>query len=80
MLKQNKSPYNVQGDLTQPRRDILKFLSKDIFPPNIVDKVWTVDGFICLRPTQHTSTIERFTTQWLNVVKSFENILHRELI
>ena len=26
------------------------------------DKVWTVDGVICLRPTQHTSTIERFTT------------------
>ena len=61
MLKQNKRPYNVQEDLTQPRRDILKYLSKDI-PPNIVDKVWTVDGIICLRPTQHTSTIERFIT------------------
>ncbi|XP_068701343.1 uncharacterized protein [Montipora foliosa] len=61
MLKKNKRPYNVQEDLTQPRRDILKYLNKDI-PPNIVDKVWTVDGVICLRPTQHTSTIERFTT------------------
>ena len=61
MLKQNKRPYNVQEDLTQPRRDILKYLSKDI-PPNIVDKVWTVDGVIRLRPTRHTSTIERFTT------------------
>ena len=55
MLKKNKRPYNVQEDLTQPRRDILKYLSKDI-PLNIVDKVWTVDGVI-LRPTQHTSTI-----------------------
>ena len=45
----------MQEDLTQPRRDILKYIfSKDI-PPNIVDNVWTVDGDICLRPTQHTS-------------------------
>ena len=39
ILKQKKRPYNVQEDLTQPRRDILKYLSTDI-PPNIVDKVW----------------------------------------
>ena len=61
VLKQNERPYNVQEDLSQPRRDILKYLSKDI-PLNIIDKVWTVDRVICMRPSQHTSTIERCTT------------------
>ena len=61
VLKQNERPYNVQEDLSQPRRDILKYLSKDI-PLNIIDKVWTVDGVICMRPSQHSSTIERCTT------------------
>lgn len=61
VLKQNERPYNVQEDLSQPRRDILKYLSKDI-PLNIINKVWTVDGVICMRPSQHTSTIERCTT------------------
>ena len=51
----------MQEDLSQPRRDILKYLSKDI-PLNIIDKVWTVDGVTCMRPAQHTSTIERCTT------------------
>ena len=61
VLKQNERPYNVQEDLSQARRDILKYLSKDI-PLNIIDKVWTVDGVICMRPSQHTSTTERCTT------------------
>ena len=61
VLKQNERPYNVQEALSQPRRDILKYLRKDI-PLNIIDKVWTVDGVICMRPSQHTSTIERCTT------------------
>ena len=61
VLKQNGRPYNVQEGLPQPRRDILKYLSKDI-PQNIIDKVCTVDGVICMRPSQHTSTIERCTT------------------
>ena len=60
VFKQNEMPYNVQ-DLSQPRRDILKYLIKDI-PLNIIDKVWTVDGVICMCPSQHTSTIERCTT------------------
>ena len=51
----------MQEDLSQPRRDILKYLSKDI-PLNIIGKVWTVDCVICMRPSQHTSTIERCTT------------------
>ena len=50
VLKQNERPYNMQEDLSQPRRDILKYLSKDI-PPSIIDKY-----------SQHSSTIERCTT------------------
>ena len=61
VLKQNERPYNIQEDLSQPRRDILKYLSRYI-PPSIIDKVWTVDGVICMHPSQHSSTIERCTT------------------
>lgn len=60
-LKLNKRPFNIQEDLTLPRRNILKYLRKDV-NEGIVDKVWTVDGVIYLRPTSQTSTIERCTT------------------
>ena len=60
-MKINKRPYNIQEDLTMPRRDILKYLRNEI-PEGIVDKVWTNDGVICLQPVNHTSTIERCTT------------------
>ena len=66
VLKQNERPYKVQEDLTKPHRDILKYLSKDI-PMNIFDKV-------------NTPRLSSALLQWLNVVKSFENILHFELI
>ena len=59
-LKLNKRPFNVQEDLTMPRRDILKYLNQ--IEEGVVDKVWNIDGIICLRPTKHTSTIERCTT------------------
>ena len=61
LLKENKRPYNVQEDLTIARRNILKYLSQEI-NSGIVTKVWTNDGTILFRPTQHSSTIERCTT------------------
>ena len=60
-LKKNKWPYNIQEDLTKTRRDILKYLRNDI-DEGIIDKVWTADGVIFLRPKQHTSTIETCST------------------
>lgn len=42
-------------------QDILMYLGKDIHT-NIIDKAWTVDGVICMCPTQHTLTIEGCTT------------------
>ena len=47
----------MQEDLSHPRRDIFKYLSKDI-PLNIIEKVWIADGVVCMRSTQHTLTIE----------------------
>ena len=60
-LKTKKRPFNVQEDLTLPRRNILNYLRNEI-PEGIIGKVWTNDGVICLRPLSHTSTIERCTT------------------
>ena len=49
VLKERKRPFNLQEDLTINRREILKYLNKDI-EEGIVRKVWTVDGVICFRP------------------------------
>ena len=49
VLKERKRPFNLQEDLTINRREILKYLNKDI-EEGIVSKVWTVDGVICFRP------------------------------
>lgn len=61
VLKDNKRPYNIQEDLTFSRRKILAYLSKDIVE-GIISKVWTIDGTIFLRPSCHSSTIERCTS------------------
>ena len=51
-LKTKKCSYNVQEDLTLPRRNILKYLRNEI-PEGIINKVWTNDGVVCLRPVCH---------------------------
>lgn len=61
VLKERKRPFNLQEDLTINRREILKYLNKDI-EDGIVSKVWTVDGVICFRPSGDSSVIERCTS------------------
>ncbi|CAH3172439.1 unnamed protein product, partial [Porites lobata] len=61
VLKEHKRPFNLQEDLTINRREILKYLNKDI-EEGIVSKVWTVDGVICFRPSGDSSVIERCTS------------------
>ena len=61
VLKERKRPFNLQKDLTINRREILKYLNKDI-EEGIVSKVWTVDGVICFRPCGDSSVIERCTS------------------
>ena len=58
VLKEHKRPFNLQEDLTINRREILKYLNKDI-EEGIVSKVWTVDGVICVRPSGDSSVNER---------------------
>ena len=80
MRKQNKRPYNVQDDLTQPRdgRDILKYLSKESLRISLT-KYGLLMALSACAP-HNTLRLLSALLQWLNVVKSFENILHRELI
>ena len=61
LLKEKRRPFNIQEDLTLSRRKILTYLSQDI-EEGIISKVWTIDGTIFLRPSSHSSTIERCTT------------------
>ena len=61
VLKEHIRPFNLQEDLTINRREILKYLNKDI-EEGIVSKVWTVDGVICFRPSGDSSVIERCTS------------------
>ena len=61
VLKERKRPFSLQEDLTINRREILKYLNKDI-EEGIVSKVWTVDGVICFRPSGDSSVIERCTS------------------
>ena len=61
VLEEHKRPFNLQEDLTINRREILKYLNKDI-EEGIVSKVWTVDGVISFRPSGDSSVIERCTS------------------
>ena len=61
VLKERKRPFSLQEDLTINRREILKYLNKDI-EEGIVSKVWTVDGVISFRPSGDSSVIERCTS------------------
>ena len=61
VLKERKRPFNLPEDLTINRREILKYLNKDI-EGGIVSKVWTVDGVISFRPSGDSSVIERCTS------------------
>ena len=61
VLKERKRPFNLPEDLTINRREILKYLNKDI-EEGVVSKVWTVDGVISFRPSGDSSVIERCTS------------------
>ena len=61
VLKEHKHPFNLQEDLTINRREILKYLNKDI-EEGIVSKVWTVDGVTRFRSSGDSSVIERCTS------------------
>ena len=58
MIKKRKRPFNLQEDLTINRREILKYLNKDIEE----GIVWTVDGVICFWPYGDSSVSERCTS------------------
>ena len=60
-LKAQDTNLDIREDLTHCRRDILHYLHNDIAEGNI-DKVWTIDGIIFMRPTSHSSVIEKCTT------------------
>ena len=60
-LKAQKTNFDIREDLTQCGRDILHYLHNDI-TEGIIDKVWTIDGIIFMRPTSRSSVIEKCTT------------------
>ena len=60
-LKARETNFDIREDLTQCRRDILHYLHNDI-TEGIIDKVWTIDGIIFMRPTSRSSVIEKCTT------------------
>lgn len=60
-LKARETDFDIREDLTQCRRDILRYLHHDI-PEGLIDKVWTIDGIVFMRPTSRTSVIEKCTT------------------
>ena len=57
-LKARETNFDIQEDLTQCRRDILHYLHNDI-TECIIEKVWTIDGIIFMRPTSRSSVIEK---------------------
>ncbi|CAH3139220.1 unnamed protein product [Porites lobata] len=65
MSRRRPKPQNRKSQcpphLTINRREILKYLNKDI-EEGIVSKVWTVDGVISFRPSGDSSVIERCTS------------------
>ena len=60
-LKAQETNFDIREDLTQCLRDILHYLHNDI-TEGIIDKVWTIDGIIFMRPTSRSSVIEKCTT------------------
>ena len=60
-LKARETNFDIREDFTQCRRDILHYLHNDI-SESIIDKVWTIDGIIFMRPTSRSSVIEKCTT------------------
>ena len=59
VLKEKKWPFLLQ-DLTQQRRNILKYLRET--GQGKVDKVWTIDRTIFFRPTQNQALVEKCST------------------
>ena len=59
-LKARDTDFDIREDLTQYRRDILHYFHNDI-TECIIDKVWTIDGIIFMRPTSRSSVIEKCT-------------------
>jgi hypothetical protein len=56
LLKRNgRSLYRIEEDLTQTRRQLLKYLHDNC--NDKVEKVWTIDGIIHFRPKVNTSVI-----------------------
>ena len=60
-LKAQETNFDIREDLTQCLRNILHYLHNDI-TEGIIDKVWTIDGIIFMRPTSRSSVIEKCTT------------------
>ena len=69
-LKARETNFDIREDLIQCRRDILHYLRSDI-SEGIIDKVCTIDGIIFMRPTSHSSVIEKCTT--LSKCREIEN-------
>ena len=60
-LKARETNFDIWEDLTQCRRDILHYFHNDI-TEGIIDKVWTIERIIFMRPTSRSSVIEKCTT------------------
>ena len=60
-LKARETNFDIWEDLTQCRRDILHYFDNDI-TEGIIDKVWTIERIIFMRPTSRSSVIEKCTT------------------
>ena len=60
-LKARETNFDIWEDLTQCRRDILQYFDNDI-TEGIIDKVWTIERIIFMRPTSRSSVIEKCTT------------------
>ena len=60
-LKARETNFDIWEDLTQCRRDILHYFHNDI-TEGVIDKVWTIERIIFMRPTSRSSVIEKCTT------------------
>ena len=60
-LKARETIFDIREDLTQCCRDILHYLRNDI-SEGIIDKVWTIDEIVFMKPTSRSSVIEKCTT------------------
>lgn len=59
-LRDRKSPFQIQEDLTETRRHMLKFLREE--HDEVISKVRTIDGVILFRPTSYPTLVERCNT------------------